>query len=167
MSDIEQVVKDAIEEFGDRAYERFYYFHFDTDSANELNDNNALLPISEGYGDRYKLKSLLELFEHDASFYGTDAYLMWDVDTQWILNFNFSFNCNFTVECALINNRPSVRRKTSAALPFDIERAISGGVVEWFDGNNWGASDETICFWRKIYNGNGENLRMKYPKEEK
>jgi len=121
------------EEFGDRAHERFVENHL---VANEIvpvffSTNESLLSMSD-FRLLY-LKPLPDLFAHDVSLYGDNAYLMWEVSSQWVLAFNFSFNNNFTVECALTDDRSLVKRKQSAALPFDLDRAISGDKVQITD----------------------------------
>jgi len=71
---IEQQVKDAIEEFGELAHERFFC---NKPIFAKINRNDGLyFLINNGY--KLELKTLPELFEHDVKFYGADAYLMWE-----------------------------------------------------------------------------------------
>jgi len=177
---IEQIVQQAIDEFGELAHERFtrrYAPHF-SDTQCQLQNNSD---FSDYDLQDTHLKPLPELFAHDVKVYGDDAYLMWDIDTQWVLKFNFSFNCNFTVECALTDGRSLVKRKASAYLPFCLDRAKAGDVVEWFNGNKWVLLALKFCsnhfilnnelMYRSL-NGASDNiclcdLRMKYQRRLK
>jgi len=66
--EIEDLVKNAIDEFGDRAHERFNKVVY----ANGMNivdlRSNALLLLAIDNGDIIKSKPLSELFAHDMSF---------------------------------------------------------------------------------------------------
>lgn len=118
------------------------------------------------------LKPISELFEMDIQVYGDNAYLMWESPyTEKDRNPNSLTAEFFKLNPALMH------RKTSAALPFDLERAKAGDVVEYFYNNRWWG----VNFVRlhKITNkivisflGNEpivfcEELRMKYPPKAK
>jgi len=142
---IKDDVKAAINEFGDSALERFV-----------LNNNGTS-----------KLKPLPELFAHDVSVYGDDAYLMWEI---------YMRPCSFRSESGwqtMNGNQYEqiagdvIRRKTSAALPFDIERAKAGDAVEWFGGKEWISADTDVACWTYGVNSNRKDLRMKYPQADK
>jgi hypothetical protein len=117
-----------------------------------------------------ELKPLPELFAHDCEVYGEDnALQMWDYEI---------LPCGGVGGCCYDYPNP-IKRKTSAALPFDLQRAKNGDVVEiyhlflgkWidckfeFNGEGYGYS----C----TFNLNGKentwqvfekcDLRMKYP----
>jgi len=167
MSNIEELVKAAIEEFGELAYERF------TDDKGFLFESNDELNREiVGWCD-IKLKPLSELFAHDVKIYGDNAYQMWGHDFLNVWWGDLIDND----EVSIVINGDKIRRKTSAALPFDLERAKAGDVVEslWVDD-----------IWRKypvarlrILDGYIENdifyhddcfincnkLRMKFPKK--
>ena len=123
---IEQAVKDAIEEFGDRAYERFI-----DDKGFSFSHNDEILRELVGWCD-IQLKPLLELFEHGVKFYGFEQEKqMWKfkgaggdwqdmpdfVDYRGVLK-------------GMTKKFYEHRRKNSASLPFDIDRAKAGDVVE-------------------------------------
>jgi len=150
MINIQQAVKDAIDEFVDRAHERFEYA--DVGWSN-CTSNDYLAP--ECF--ILRLKPLPELFEHDVSFYGADAYLMWELNNE--LDFIVS---NLSVLCA-IDQGVDVRRKTSSAQKFDIERAKAGDVVEMLMAHTeqW----ERVPTCDLVYtHGQEHRMRMKYPK---
>jgi hypothetical protein len=117
---IEQQVQQAIEEFGELAHERFIvktgYDEFYPHSNNEM----------YLYIDAIELKPLPELFEHDVKVYGDDAYLMWIHELHGISNKPIN---NDDIKTSFDFSSIIVTRKTSAALPFDIERAKAGDVV--------------------------------------
>jgi len=97
MSDIEDDVKAAIEEFGERAFERF------------IRDRNIVIVGGIGWINLLsnseldfkiglKLKPLPELFAHDVKVYGDNAYLMW----EWLGgNFSRKFKNNADVHKTL------------------------------------------------------------------
>lgn len=119
MSDIEKAVQAAIEEFGDCAHKCFEYA--DVGWSN-CSFNGYLSP------DCFILrqKPLYELFSHDFTVYGDKAYLMW----QWQYK-----DCEKQGDWLDCDKPPSwkpslnYRRKESATLPFDIERAKSGDAI--------------------------------------
>jgi len=108
-----------------------------------------------------KLKPFIELFDHDVKIYGDNAYLMWEFRD----GFNFEkftvFESNAAFNDAITQGVPEYRRKNSAALPFDLERAKNGDVVEWFNGKEWGEWD----FLTNDCPDYTVHYRMKYPKK--
>jgi len=175
---IEQAVKDAIDAFGSEWWHRFALKGWRIDKL-KLRDGcknvsdfaMTLMKEDDGYG-YFALKPLPELFEHDVSFYGSDAYLMWESANELDLIVS-----NLSVLCS-IDQGVSIRRKTSAALPFDIDRAIAGDVVEVLSNGTWqpalkyhGYSEILHTHKVELKNGyanvSSENLRMKYPKAAK
>lgn len=192
---IEKAVKDAIAEFGKEAYKRF---------RGRLKDKSHFIQCESQLDletwlifDDFilELKPLSELFDHDVSFYGADAYLMWDrriLGTDMGFT-SFSFN-DPVLNSILAVNDMETRRKTSAALPFDIERAIAGDAVEFkncYENDYTGSISHewialSVCkplpdgtITGEFYIDNhlfnvevdadeiGEFLRMKYPKAAK
>lgn len=154
----------AKEEFGSEAYKRFY--NGCGILIEPLNNNDCIKHI-----DDMLFKPLPELFEHDVQVYGENAYLMWEYKNvhfdEWQpaesnLGLWLTLNCEH-------------RRKTSAALPFDLERAKAGDVVEIYDNNYWKKCQSKIFENRKYPLIQLDNisvserfLRMKYPpKQEK
>ena len=144
---IEDDVSAAIEEFGNDAYKRFYYRCFGLTVGCE---SNAKMNIMN---DVF-LKPLSELFSHDVSVYGDNAYLMW----EWQYKDNGS---PIWVDVWHSCDRPlafkeslNYRRKNSAALPFDIERAVRGDVVEGLHNGAWCIKNS-----QDVYS----KFRMKYP----
>jgi len=110
---------------------------------------------------------LLKQWQQDIADYGDNAYLWWEGwnDYGWeTIGHNKFWTCP-----------PEVRRKESAALPFDLERAKAGDEVEslWQDGV-WRKYPVSVSRIRDGYITDGiffhddclircENLRMKYP----
>lgn len=160
---IEEEVKAAIEEFGDRAFERFNYrTHY---------ENGGVSPWYSAISNKFiadnikkteiLLKPMPKLFAHDVEVYGDNAYLMW----QWQYKNNSTgkwadewFDCDrpLTFKSAL-----NYRRKKTASLPFDLERAKSGDMVEWIN-----ADGEIENIWHGdlyLFNGKESELRMKFP----
>jgi len=196
MSDIEKAVQSAIEEFVGDAYQRFLVSsalgHNKFGDYIPLTSQGLLVSIIEKSPlllCKYKLKTkpLSELFAHDMIFY-INAFEMWEVrygyGSEWQSpeSFENELTPNKTVEHFLgCGYGLSVRRKQSAALPFNLERAKAGDVVEC---RKWGAGDSswqvmsklnsialeetyyTNYFKNKdpVYNKfHEEDLRMKYP----
>jgi len=136
MSNIEDDVKAAIEEFGDLAFERF-----EVETAPKFwisSTNNSQLITAFA-----RLKPLPELLAHDIKVYGDNAYLMWSGSVAYddafggfyeVRDVVFDDNAHVLSEFE-VSTLDSVYRKTSSALPFDLERAKDGDVVEVFDGN--------------------------------
>jgi hypothetical protein len=159
---IKQQWQQAVEEFGDRVFERFT-----VRCAPHINKQVPMLS-NQDFEDYDKqdmvLKPLGELFEHDVSVYGDDAYLMWECadieDYNWI---GVVKNSNM---CLLLHDDccMDVRRKTSAALPFDLSRAKANDVVEMLclNGKWENVIDNNNAI--KMYEiGLSNKLRMKYP----
>jgi len=171
---IENSVKLAIEEFGIRAFERFNDAKgFIIESNDELDPSGWR--ILAGLRD-IKIKPLHELFAHDVTVYGDNAYLIWE-----ILSTRGNGN-NFAWQPAISNKDfpCDMRRKTSAALPFDIERAKEGDVVEIKRlSKEWGIFKPRGYSINLDSSGNVEfydasgcstvspkHLRMRYPKKK-
>ena len=93
--------------------------------------------------------TLPELFAHDVEVYGNNAYQMWEQfhtpEGRWYSAGNNNF--------ILFNQ--NVRRKTSAALPFDLERAKAGDTIETVVKGGW----QTVEF---IGGGGGTMIEVKY-----
>jgi hypothetical protein len=124
---------------------------------------------------------LKSLFEHDVSVYGDDAYCMWEY-YDWLVRDNDgkrTYWNNFLSNKEVLNCGFKIRRKNSAALPFDLTMAKSGNAFEVFDRNpDTGWSDAiyvSVCEYdssvtivvRKKDNCKfrvySNDLRMKYP----
>jgi hypothetical protein len=121
--DIKQQWQDALHEFGDRAFERFiiclpdYYEHYLNSIGTwfYFKSNQDLISCPD-FND-IELKSMPELFEHDVSVYGDNAYLMWSCSIdRFIID-------NDSVKDLLPGGFLNLTRKSSAALPFQVERA--------------------------------------------
>jgi hypothetical protein len=142
----------VVEEFGDRAYERFTRRgapHINAQCDLQSNQDFVDYDLQD-----IKLKPLYKLLQHGIAVYGFEAEKqMWEFkgfggDWQDIPNV-----ARYSVLKRNIKEFPDRhRRKTSAALPFDLERAKAGDVV---DGKL--SSDIDI--------DNPTDLRMKYPKK--
>lgn len=146
-------LKLAKEEFGDRAFERFG-FAFMGEGRGFSN------PLCNSDVKFYEcpLRSLPELYRHDVKFYGTveNAILMW----QW----RYAGGSNDWQDCnkeLSFNLNKEYRRKTSAALPFDLDRAKAGDVVEWIDNDIW----HTVVDVKDILNS-GIDINFKVPSYE-
>lgn len=152
---IEQIVQQAIEEFGEFAHERF------TDSKGlNFADNDDLNRELAGWGD-IQLKPLPELFAHNVKVYGDDAYLMlqrYNYDSRDVICW---INCTSNDDVQLaIDNDNEIRRKQSAALPFDLKRAKAGDAFEYFERGEWHTKtsiDDNFPIDERY-------LRMKYPR---
>jgi len=137
MSDIEKAVQSAIEEFGGDAKKRFRVFlsNCEEDDVNgvgtwhgfEDNDHFIICPES------FDLKPLSSLFSHDVEVYGGNAYLMWEISLSDKNNF-IDATDNDDIRWSFDSTNYDQRRKTSAALPFDLERAKAGDAVETRSG---------------------------------
>lgn len=159
-------------EFGDPAFNRVVLAG---KSNYELHHNSSIDHFAEtDLADEmpFKLKPLRDLWAHDDSFY-IDAFVMW----QW----RYVDGSNDWKDC----NKPlsfkadkEYRRKDSAGLPFDLERAKAGDAVEFLEypQNNWIAvtmldfEGFKLCVeWKtkshdcSALNVKPCNLRMKYP----
>jgi len=179
MNNIEDDAKAAIEEFGELAYERFIidrslrlvgFFGFYSPVSNDELKNNLGL----------ELKPLPELFANDVKLYNDNAYFMWETklnydnpahdEYQW----STASSNNFIYQ-ALQSTGVSVRRKTSAGLPFDLELAMAGDVVEVLNPDGLWVSCKYLYEYtdKRIVMMIGtlseivkrEDLRMKYPKK--
>jgi len=180
MSNIKDDVKAAIEEFGELAFERFEWNSIEFGFLPFENHNEF---ITRHDWITIRLKALPKLFAHDVKIYGDDAYLMWQYydDLARDINGDRIFYVNFTSNSE-VNNCSKyfrLRRKTSAALPFDLERAKAGDVVEVLCDGKWHEMkstekrfteinaidiliEKTGCFPQRNLIS---ELRMKYPKK--
>jgi len=138
MSDIEKAVQAAIEEFGDDAHKRFVIKRKaikDGDMFGSIIIDNAdILRAKDDLTVSLELKPLPELFAHGVEFYGMEnEILMWQISERGIW-------CNLQGEMpeTMTQEPYRFRRKTSAdAMPFDLERAKAGDMVEWFFYDEW------------------------------
>jgi hypothetical protein len=172
---IGQQVQQAIEEFADDTYERFT-----DDKGLRFSSNDELNRELVGWCD-IKTKPPSELFDHGVKVHGGDEYLMWETrliydnplhnEYEWA-----TANSNLTVLQALVSTGVDVRRKLSAALPFDLERAKAGDVVEELSLIGWSKCNKDfkrswvrknlVAFDDGCYSAISiSNLRMKYPKK--
>ena len=117
------------------------------------------------------VKAAIELFSHDVTVYGDNAHQMWEWQYKdsgnpiWV---DVWHSCDRPLT---FKESLNYRRKNSAALPFDIERAESGDDFECFYGGLWrGVRWNNSLFHELELNGDyrwmiesGDNLRMKYP----
>lgn len=197
---IEQQWARAKEEFGEDAYRRFRWKNKDSKlSSNNPwrdcyhnNDAESLLyenSQSNG-GTILDEKPLADLIAHDIEWYGDKAYLIWKYATKYGAQ---PAKNNMEILRALKYGL-NMSRKTSAALPFDEERAMGGDVVEavMFGSDEIMLVDDAINFvWDKnslnkyakpgsysnpsewLYWDNvidifsWERLRMRYPRRNK
>lgn len=115
-------------------------------------------------------------WDQDAADYGDNAHFLYEfqkdfyeegvlVDQDWIpAESNYQVQEGLKFHC--------IRRKDSAALPFDLERAKAGDIIEY---KNWlGESkdfDAQKEYWKNHTFAHSENLsalfRMKYPPKVK
>jgi len=165
MSNIENDVKAAIEEFGECAFERFWY-PLGEDSF-LVQDNEMLISIlqDEKYCTDLELLPLPELFAHGVKFNGNGEYLMWEIFDNYInkpkewhtpsSNKELDYYLSYHLEDEII------RRKTSATRPFDLERAKAGDVVEVLHDGEWIVFD----FKRWLLSGDTgiDNISFQYP----
>lgn len=159
----------AVEEFGNEAFRRFFFF--DANKKPELfHCNDEIEECGLGY---IECRTLPELFAHDVEVYGDNAYLMWDIDMR---KNGEQPTCNKFVEVSI---KYYANRKQSAALPFDLERAKRGEVVEFKPKYPFNSEWHTTKLSRVFDNGNiqiehpafnmlvlcvkDDGLRMKYP----
>jgi hypothetical protein len=179
MNNINKQWENAVKEFSKRAFERF-----DDNDLFEFLDSNEVTEYYIRLKHDIQLKPIGELFEHDMQFYGDDAYLMWKISLSDKNRF-IGATDNKDVEWALNSTNYDVRRKTRAALPFDLIRAKAGHIVEWFESisNNWITLDSNafikydstlievqgityasqVLFPYGLANIDINDLRMKYP----
>jgi len=115
-------------------------------------------------------------WEKDLKVYGDGACSLYEiqkdyyedgvlVDQDWI-----PAECNYTVQEGLKFH--CIRRKESAALPFDIESAQAGDIVEYKNWlGEWKDFDAQKEYWKNHTFAHSENLsalfRMKYPPKVK
>ena len=167
----------AKNEFGNHAFKRFNSGAFMLDSNNAIeNMFSVILHDDENDNDDYLcFKPLRELWAHDDDFY-IDAFKMWEIS---LADKNKFFNAknNDDIFDALNSVNYDCRRKDSAGLPFDLERAKAGGVVERLDLTGKWVVETSWFHTAFIHNGivvYGErklsakisDLRMKYPPQK-
>ena len=183
--------KQIAEEFGEDAYQRV--------------TNNAPMPYLYNHEveqniSECSLKPIIELIEHDIDVYGINTYLMWYlrniVCNEYTIGLNgmchlrhivcdkYTRGLNGNSDLFTHSDWWSLERKTSAELPFDLDRAKRGDVVECFFNSEWqkadnflvlnsyGANEMDFCLdvgeakGIVFMNGSGINiLRMKYPEK--
>jgi len=172
MSNIEDDVKAAIGEFGECAFERFIRDRSIV-IVGGIGWINLLSNSELEFKTGLKLKPLPELFVHDIKIYDDNAYLMWEslVDTvDDVATIIPESNTDFIEDMEYTDE---IRRKTSAARPFDLEGAKAGELFEYFYGNQWYQvkwGDDRFYEFELDDNyswmlDDGDNLRMKYPKK--
>jgi len=173
--EIEELVKNAIDEFGDRAHERFWYPLGEDSFIPESNEMLIGILRDEKDCTDLELLPLPELFAHGCDVYGFEQEVkMWEF--SWVDNEDDS--SYYWSRCSTpIDNNPFLRyrRKKSAAREFCLEDAKAGDVVEVLNPD---------CLWipckylyeytdKRIVMMIGtlsevvkkEDLRMKYPKK--
>jgi len=154
--------RDALEEFQNKAFNRVF----------TILEGNIYYPkcngtvnaeIEQGFWI-FQFRPLPELHAHDIEFYGLEnSITMW----QW----RYSDHSNDWQDCdkgLSFNPDKKYRRKTSAALPFDLERARIGDSVEYLSIT--GQWVESLVDFSKPENSivSKDVYRMKYlPKLEK
>ena len=92
--------------------------------------------------------TLQEQWQQDVERFGDGAYLMWEGYAGTI----DGYDCWQDINNNDYWNYPTdIRRKDSAALPFDLERAKAGDTVEAFlDGMNWLDLDAALdIVWKR------------------
>lgn len=84
--------------------------------------------------------TLDEQWQEDVKQFGELAYLMWAVGIKTHHDKTAYLSClnNFSVE-SLIDAKADIRRKNSAALPFDLAAAMAGDEVEYYQAGEWEA----------------------------
>lgn len=99
---------------------------------------------------------LLKIWQQDVADYGDNAHLMWEILSMRGIGNNFTWQ-------SAISNKDlpcDMRRKESAALSFDFDRAADGDAVECKLDDGWFTCTDWYQF-RFLYGNN--NVRMKYP----
>lgn len=128
----------AKEEFGEEAWKRVkvdfrWVIEYNFSSTGNYTVDCAVVNEIKGL---VKYKPVTELIAHDKEFYGKNAFLIWEKSTTWRDCYrdheqtsapwlNLASNSGLYVD-----QYTQLRRKTSAALPFDLDRAKAGDVVE-------------------------------------
>lgn len=178
---IDEEVKQAIAEFGDRAHERFRVFmsYSQEDAVDgvgtwyEFEDNDHMIFCPESI----EKKPIRDLFAHDVAVYGDNAYLMWKITDDDNKMQPLSNNDIYVVFCLISDGiyKAVLSRKQSASLPFDLERAKRGDDLLFLKNGEWiDCTLESIGI--KYFAVLGDNfeskgnvddipqlLRMKYP----
>lgn len=195
MNTIQNQYQAAVEEFGEDAYKRFEVETYDfVDGSDCEIDRWFTNPISneevEGTFNHeirlaVKLKLTHDLIVHDIEVYGEQAYFMWEThgvhDYPVNIYRDFEFGDDLVYFEAYDNGFEDIMtRKTSSALPFDIERAKAGDVVECFYSrtkswlsctlsNKFGHINEgvEVCCDGELFIAQANNLCMKYPPKQR
>jgi len=111
---------------------------------------------------------------HDVTVHGDNAYQMWKIENSAYEDEDGGMHdAGVNIEIInAINRGCFVERKQSAALPFDLERAKNGEVVQAFYNNSWSDCDIANIFENgdvEIFINNksvsidADDLRMKFP----
>jgi len=163
--------QDLVNEFGDDAFKRIGVTFMGEGIGYSNPECNCHV---EFYGS--PLRSLQELFKLDVETYGDNAYLMWLFGID-IADYGNNPEANPIIESFTAENNDDAResflkadcykRKQSAALPFDINRAQNGDAVQVFinaelidmDYKNF----RPVGDWDNFSFKFPEDLRMKYP----
>ena len=192
---IEELWRLAVEEFGDRAHERFLLRHKKStqDKWHDVTTNGVMPSDSSCVHYDFKLKPIPALISHDIETYGDKAYLMWELcDARDLLDaVSMDSPESLATNAKLCLDNPCIlklNRKKSAALPFDLERAQAGDVLEFTSAFEFcpakfisfseasGLIEVQIFCRTKVFDGYIDNvsptyrhdtekdLRMKYPK---
>jgi len=117
-------------------------------------------------------EELQKQWAKDVDDYGDSAYLMWEISVNNTSEFYGMF-CNSYLNELFIHNKPGsfvyeslwkgteVKRKESAALPFNLSRAKAGDAVEWLNNDGkW----ELVPQNNLVYlHGQDARMRMKFP----
>lgn len=157
--------KQPIEEFGDRAFERFtrrYAPHINTQCDLESNQDFVDYDLQD-----IQLKPLYKLLQHGIAVYGFEAEKqMWEFNCAGGVWQDIPNVARYSALNRNIKDFPNYhRRKTSAALSFDLQRAKAGDVVEWQDEKGEWIIIPTSELY--LFHGIEHKLRMKYPPKAK
>jgi len=109
-------------------------------------------------------------WEQDVADYGDNAYLMWKLTYKDRYSPKLDRNDDIAHHLRLKPEYPIVTRKDSAALPFDLEQAKNGAVVEICGLQGWVKCNSKTFEKRKYpliqldgISVSVHNLHMKYP----
>lgn len=149
--DIKQQWQCAVEEFGDRAHDRFFVNN-GVDSFSPTSNKEAI----ENLNELFFIPSV-HLFEHGVSVYGFESEKqMWEFKGFFGCwqNIHSYASYNDVINAMANDYFYDFRRKTSAELPFSLERALSGDVIEGLSGGKWEVKNGHTVY---------SKFRMKYP----
>ena len=116
---IEELWRLAVEEFRERAHERFIGTIYDIESNGDAFKHGI---------QRLQLKPIHDLIAHDIEVYGDKAYLMWTNTANRIIEDNEELI--YLYDCLRHGIGEELARKTTAVLPFDFGRANEVGANE-------------------------------------